>query len=76
MVERFEFRMAHPLILAMMAALVLASCGRRGDLEPAPDPSAVGAPVKPDDDAGASLGRKKVAPIVPPKQDFILDPLL
>lgn len=74
-------------VLAVVAlALALGGCGRRGRLEPAPDPNnpfALGTP-KPVEDAGnpADKGkagvhrRPKNPPIEPPNEPFVLDPLL
>ena len=60
------------LALTLIAAVLIAGCGRRGELEPPPDASA----VKPAEDPLHPQARKPVAPITPPKQPFILDPLL
>ena len=61
------------LALLALAAVSLGACGRRGALEPPPDPSAL---AKAPDDPTAPLGRTKVPPITPPQGAFILDPLL
>jgi predicted small lipoprotein YifL len=59
-------------LLAVAAALVLAGCGRRGDLEPPPDPSAVQTPANNHDLQFHRTSQK----ITPPQKDFVLDPLL
>lgn len=59
-------------LLAAAAALVLAGCGRRGDLEPPPDPNAVQTPANKHDLQPHRTSQK----ITPPKKDFVLDPLL
>ncbi len=59
-------------LLAVAAALVLAGCGRRGDLEPPPSPNAVQTPADPHK---LDLHRTS-SKITPPKKAFILDPLL
>jgi len=74
------------LILAGVLALALAACGRRGQLEPPPDPSAprATASAAADDDAPESLV-PSASPTPPrrarqgytiPKEPFVLDPLL
>ncbi len=71
--------------MAVLAlALVLGGCGRRGDLEPAPNPDnpfALGNPKPPpsngdDQNKSGFQRRPKNPPIVPPKDSFLLDPLL
>lgn len=69
-------------------ALALGGCGRRGRLEPAPDPGnpfALGTPAPAADDASAGpdsktkMGahkRAKNPPIRAPNESFVLDPLL
>ena len=59
-------------LLTVAAALVLAGCGRRGDLEPPPDPSAVQTPANKHNLEFHRTSQK----ITPPKKDFVLDPLL
>jgi len=59
-------------LLALAAALVLAGCGRRGDLEPPPDPRAVQTLATKHDMQMHRTSQK----ITPPKQAFVLDPLL
>ena len=70
------------LLLCTLLALALAACGVRGPLEPPPNP---GAPTTAGDPAAAGAGRPaspfgvsrgRRAPIVPPKEPFILDPIL
>jgi predicted small lipoprotein YifL len=60
------------LVLAVGLALVASGCGRKGPLEPPPNPSAT---PTPDGDTGAP-SRHKVQPITPPKTPFVMDPLL
>ena len=60
--------------LATALALGLSACGRRGALEPPPDPSAVHKPAASQN--GEPTGHPKIPPITPPKTPFILDPLL
>jgi len=64
------------LSFALVAALALgvAGCGRRGALEPPPDPSAVQKPTSAQN--GEPAARPKIPPITPPKTPFFLDPLL
>ena len=64
----------------MMLALSLGGCGRRGRLEPPPDPNAPKA-ADTSADAGSLTKagphrRAKNPPIRPPNEPFILDPLL
>jgi predicted small lipoprotein YifL len=61
-------------VFALIALIAFGAdgCGRRGALEPPPDPSAV---AKPDDPAHPQVHRKP-KPIQPPKEPFVLDPLL
>jgi predicted small lipoprotein YifL len=80
--ELFVFpRFPHPnarrcavLALAILAAALVAGCGRKGALEPPPDGGAV-QQTQPADPLHPQV-RKPVPPITPPKQSFILDPLL
>lgn len=60
--------------IALVALIVVGAggCGRRGALEPPPDPSAA---AKTDDAAHPQI-RHKAPAIAPPKDPFILDPLL
>jgi predicted small lipoprotein YifL len=64
---------AGALALVALIAFGVSGCGRRGPLEPPPDPSAV---AKPDDDPAHPQIHRKPRPIVPPKAPFVLDPLL
>jgi predicted small lipoprotein YifL len=59
-------------VLALIA-LGSVGCGRRGALEPPPDPNAV---VKPDNDPSHPQVHHKPKPVTPPKQPFFLDFLL
>ncbi len=70
-------RAAAALVATALLASPLGGCGRRGGLEPPPDPAVptAGASV----DAAppqAGLKRPKRLPIKPPSEPFILDPLL
>jgi predicted small lipoprotein YifL len=67
-------RRALSFALAAGLTLGVSGCGRRGALEPPPDPSAVQKPANSSN--GEPAARKKVLPITPPKTPFILDPLL
>lgn len=60
------------IVLVAASVLALAGCGRRGELEAPPSPNAVQTPQAKD-----GLGvHKASAKIIPPKKDFVLDPLL
>jgi predicted small lipoprotein YifL len=59
----------------VLAALALWGCGRRGALEPPPDPSALAKEAEPDDPTRPHP-RHKPKPIEKPKTPFVLDPLL
>jgi predicted small lipoprotein YifL len=62
-----------PALLVAAAVLALSGCGRRGDLEPPPNPAAVQTPAP----AKTEMSLHKANPkIAPPKKDFVLDPLL
>jgi predicted small lipoprotein YifL len=63
---------AGALALAALIAFAASGCGRRGPLEAPPDPSAT---AKPQDSAHMQVHRQ-APPIMPPKDPFILDPLL
>lgn len=69
------------VVVSGVVLLALVGCGRKGPLEP-PAGTAVVKPVaepeKPDSQfsPGPLKGRKKRIPIVPPKDDFILDPII
>jgi predicted small lipoprotein YifL len=58
--------------LIILFALGASGCGRRGALEPPPDPAAA---AKADDPNHPQV-RHKATAITPPKDPFILDPLL
>ncbi len=69
-------------VVATALGLGLAGCGRRGDLEPAPDSGVSAraarsepAPMTPTSMIGAPA-TPKANGIVKPKEPFILDPLL
>lgn len=55
-----------PLVTLLAAAMALASCGRKGDL----DPPSVAAK------ADSKYGKRDSAPPPAPNQPFLLDPLL
>ena len=65
-------RSASTLALIVVIALGATGCGRRGPLEPPPDPNAV---TKADDPAHPQFHHKPPE-VVPPKEPFVLDPLL
>ena len=80
-------RLKTPLLLssALVLALALGACGRRGPLEP--PPGSVEAQQQQAEESGQELSNvtiqpigkgasRKVPPIRAPKQPFILDPLL
>jgi predicted small lipoprotein YifL len=58
--------------LILAATLALAACGRRGDLEPPPNPNAVQTPANRHEIQFNRPDHK----IAKPKKDFVLDPLL
>ena len=60
------------LALIALIAFSASGCGRRGALEPPPDPNAV---AKADDPDHPQVHHKPPK-IVPPKVPFVLDPLL
>ena len=63
--------------LAAALALLLAGCGRIGPLEPPPDANAAPKPAQTAEEATLNPQVKpKIPPVTPPKQPFILDPLL
>jgi predicted small lipoprotein YifL len=62
------------LAFAALFALLVASCGRYGPLEPPPDPNA---PPKPANPNGlGSIAKPSIPPIKAPNQPFFLDFLL
>jgi predicted small lipoprotein YifL len=63
---------ASALVLVALIAFGASACGRRGALEPPPDPNAV---AKPDDPDHPQVHRKP-KPVEPPKVPFLLDPIL
>jgi len=66
-------RSAVACVFAMLVAMGCGGCGRRGALEPPPDPTAATT------DANGQpkpQPQRRHVPIVPPKQPFILDPLV
>ncbi len=62
------------LALIALIAFGASGCGRRGALEPPPDPNAVAKTA--DDDPSHPQVHHKPKPVVPPKDPFVLDPLL
>ncbi len=62
--------------LAVLLALMLAACGRYGQLEPPPDPNAPPKPANMTPGNMASLAKPSIPPIMPPKQPFFLDFLM
>jgi hypothetical protein len=72
---KFRSKMsANALILIALIAFGASGCGRRGALEPPPDPNAVAA--KPADDPAHPQVHRKPKPVEPPKDPFVLDPVL
>ena len=65
---------AGALALLALIALGASACGRRGALEPPPDPNAVAKAA--DSDASHPQVHHKPKPVAPPKQPFFLDFLL
>ena len=61
-------------LCAIALALALEGCGRRGPLEPPPDPTIVATPASTSPEA--PLQRPKVAPIAPPTRSLPFDALL
>jgi len=62
------------LAIAGLALLALSACGRRGPLEPPPDPTVVQAPAAPNPED--PIKRPKVVPITPPTRALPIDSLL
>ena len=63
--------------LTAAVALFLTGCGRIGPLEPPPDANAPPKPAQTAEEATLNPQVKpKIPPVTPPKQPFILDPLL
>ena len=63
--------------LTAAVALLLTGCGRIGTLEPPPDANAPPKPAQTAEEATLNPQVKpKIPPLTPPKQPFILDPLL
>jgi predicted small lipoprotein YifL len=70
-------RRAVALLVISGVALAVSGCGRKGPLEPPPDPRAVNnAPTPTPTDSATPQGHRKVPPIATPKTPFVLDPLL
>ena len=65
---------AGALALLALIALGAGACGRRGALEPPPNPNAVAKTT--DDGSAQPQVAHKPKPVQPPKQPFVLDPLL
>ena len=61
-------------VLALVGAFAGAGCGRKGALEPAPDPAAV--KPAPSDGLQRPQVRAKPRPVTAPDRDFLLDPLV
>ena len=72
------------LVLAGIVFLSLSACGRRGALEPPPDPSAPkteqaeqpAEPIVPSVVGTPNRGARPRTPFEKPKRPFILDPIL
>ena len=69
-------RRAGAIGLALLAASSLSGCGRRGPLEPPPDPTVVQKPATSDNDLGGPIKAPKVAPVAPPTQSLPIDKIL
>jgi predicted small lipoprotein YifL len=71
---------ANRTVIAFVAVLAAAGCGRIGPLEPPPGVSAAGTPpvsaAKGTTEAVSPQMKPKIPPITPPNQPFVLDPLL
>ena len=59
-----------------LAALALSACGRRGPLEPPPDPTIVQTPAASAANPDDPFKRAKVVPITPPTRALPIDSLL
>jgi predicted small lipoprotein YifL len=59
-----------------LALLTLEACGRRGPLEPPPDPTVVQTPAASAANPDDPLKRNKVVPITPPTRALPIDSLL
>ena len=65
------------IVLIGLAALALSGCGRKGPLEPPPDPSVKAPePAAPNTFGAPRRAKKNRTPINVPKDPFILDPIL
>ena len=80
------------LLITLALSASLAACGRRGDLEPAPESAISARQARETRDAQPSTGstmvltpattpegpsgQRTIRGVVPPKEPFILDPLL
>jgi predicted small lipoprotein YifL len=71
---RAGFARSAALAALLAFALCASGCGRKGALEPPPDPSAIAKPA--DADPTHLQARHKPPPIVAPSTPFVLDPLL
>ena len=65
---------AAALALIALLAVGASGCGRRGGLEPPPDPNVVAKPA--DADPTHPQIHHKPKPVEPPKGPFFLDPIL
>ena len=63
------------LVLASGLTLSESACGRMGPLEP-PVAAGASAPAASSEAGPGGFAAKKAQPITPPKQPFVLDPLL
>ena len=64
------------LVALGVAALALSACGRRGPLEPPPDPTVVQTPAASTANPDEPFIRRKVPPITPPTRALPIDSLL
>ena len=74
---------ARRFLVAGLVALTLSGCGRKGPLEPPPGAAIAKPVIEPGEAAkpgittpGSLKPKKKRTTIVPPKDPFILDPIL